>query len=104
MSPKSTKNPPIQKLVVDYGCDNALTLPGGPYYVDFNVRGRKAIKGKTVRCRRGPAAVTGDESRSSVTVPLRWNGKTRQVRRSGSRKTFLQGLVSLSPVVKGMTA
>lgn len=41
-----------------------------------------ALKGKTVQVRRGPAAVTEDESHTKVTVRIGWEGvASREIRK-----------------------
>ena len=52
-----------------------------------------SVQGKTVRIRRGPAAVTGDETCSSHCTVTR--GKAQGLGRSGSQKTLLNDLHNL---------
>ena len=79
-------------LTVAAGCNMSSPYPcGSPL----------RVTGKTVQVRRGPAAVTGDESRLMPLSAIK-DGKARRVGRSGSQKTCPQiVLLVMTPVERG---
>jgi len=51
--------------------------PPAAFATGRSMGARKGLTGKTVRFRRGPAAVTGDESRKQATAAPKRGGKAR---------------------------